>query len=176
MKTEKKFNGYIGFDPVSLIIDLEKNKKYHVTNLSLYHKSIRDEEVKDLIFQGEIIKNIEFLKWLTGRLLADGHYISFILDLPELSLINPNDLITHRIILLINDKILLDKQTSHIKKLSDRDIVIVQTNKIAELIYIQSVLLTNEFIGSMYVDIQDIPKEKLLKAGIYNTYPYERNG
>ena len=83
MEFEKKFSGYIGFSPISLFITLE-DKDYWLATLADWFNLIEPYNIKDLIFQGAVLRNLDFLQWLFARLIAEEYYISLVLDSQEL--------------------------------------------------------------------------------------------
>ena len=170
MQFEKKFSGYIGFSPISLFITLE-DEDYHLTSsLPFCFKSIQSYEVKDLIFQGAVLRNLDFLQWLSARLIAEEYNISLVLDCKELQTLKETTVYAHRLTLMIGQ--LPTKLAETLEQLGESDIIILNTNSPLQL---HKLATTMEAIGceaSLYFNTELLDESKVLKAGITKAYPF----
>jgi len=171
MKVKRAFNGYLGFEPVSTVVDLMSGLRYEVT-LDANYKMIKGEGTKDVMFQGAIIPNLTFLKWICCRLMSENHYLSVILNTNEFEKIEPDSLIVHRIILIVDQNIPIIQLQTLSQKLTDSDIILVTTDDVKVLNMIKSRIDKVECKAHIYINMSQLDSMRLLSAGFTTIYPY----
>ena len=169
MKFEKKFSGYIGFDPISLFITLE-NKDYWLATLADWFKVIETFDTKDLIFQGTVLRNLDFLQWLSARLIAEKYYISLVLDCKELQTLKEQMVYAHRITLMMGQ--LPAMLAGILEQLGENDLIILNTDNIATLKKLTTAIQAVGCKASLYFNTKLLNKSNVLKSGITNAYPF----
>lgn len=171
MHIEKKFSGYLGFQPVSLFIDIEKGVDYTISRLDKFYNRIRSYGVKDIIFQDSILENLDFLNWLITRLIAEEYYISIILDLGELLKLKETTIFSQRIILIIN-KLYNNKWIEALSQLSETDIILIQSGDIRTLKLIKNEIERNNCRATLFFDTAYISKAELIENNLITIYPF----
>lgn len=171
MHIEKKFSGYLGFQPVSLFIDIEKGVDYTISRLDEFYNRIRSYGVKDIIFQDSILENLDFLNWLITRLIAEEYFISIILDLGELLKLKETTIFSQRIILIIN-KLYNNKWIEALSQLSETDIILIQSGDIRTLKLIKNEIERNNCRATLFFDTAYISKAELIESNLITIYPF----
>lgn len=171
MKLKRRFNGYLGFDPVSLFVELEDI--YSIKNLPKFYAEIIGFETKDIIFEGDIIKNIEFLSWITPKLINDEHFVSVVLTVKELWTFGTQINVTAQRIIVIVDK-LFSGWARVLDTMGQGDLVLVKTGNSHILELVKEEMTEHNCQSSLYFDSVLLDKHEVLKLNITTAYPYGR--
>jgi hypothetical protein len=169
MDFKKKFNGYLGFDPVSLFVNLIGF--YALSGLEQTYKDIASYKVRDIIFEGDLPKNIEYLSWLTTKLIADEFFVSVVFSMKELEVLGKVEVTAQRTILLIDQ--LFKGWSKILVTLGQADLILVKTDSIAVLETVIAQMSQNNCFASLYFDATMLEKFKVLGSGVTTAYPYE---
>ncbi len=171
MKLKRRFNGYLGFDPVSLFVELEG--LHQIECMHKDYKEIVNFETKDIIFEGDIIKNIAFLSWITPRLINDEHFVSVVLTVKELWTFGTQIDITAQRIIVIVDK-LFSGWARVLDTMGQGDLVLVKTGNPHILDSVKEKMTEANCQAALYFDSVLLDKHEVLKLNITTAYPYGR--
>ena len=125
------------------------------------YNNIIEKDIPDIIFYGKLVENIEDLKWLTPRLIAEGYTVSYVANMKTIHKLI--DLPTNFIILKIE---LIDlkgaKNLELIKSLKPIDVVLYtggfdKLKPFLNMIDTKARLFYENIVSSLLID-----------AGIYN--------
>lgn len=168
MKYKREFSGYLGFDPISLFVELDE--VYNTGFLPNFYKEIKSFETKDIIFEGWILKNIEFLSWLTPKLINEEHYISIVFNLKELFDSGLQEVTAQRVIVIIHN--LFKGWSGVLETLGENDLILVKTENHNTLSFIVDKMKNVECSASLHFDYNLLDKSKVLQQKIITAYPY----
>lgn len=174
--TEKKFNNNLGFDPISLFVYLDETLDYPLRNLQDSFDVIDEQDIRDLIFRGSVIKHEKFLKWLTAQLIASDFFVSIILDMEELYKHGRKiDVFAQRIILIV-DK-LFPKWVSVLEVFGKDDIILFRSESPQTLFSVAESMFNHKCTSRLFVDTAMISSQDLLSFEELKTpaYPYKEN-
>jgi len=169
MQFEKKMSAFIGFEPISLVVDLE-DSNYSLAELESYLDKIKSFGNKDIIFQNRIIPNITFLQWFTARLIAEEFYVSIVIDCRELMQIAETTIYAQRFILMTNG-LSHNMAEGALAQLSERDIVIIDTDDVLQLKRLAEYMKTYGCNAILYFNTELLDKSKVLHSGVM-AYPF----
>lgn len=168
MRMIKKMSAFLGFEPISLFVDLE-DSNYSIANLESYFDKIKSFGNKDIIFQNQVIPNIEFLQWFTARLIAEEFFVSLVIDCKELMELSKTIIYAQRLILMTNDMPLRTEEVLY--QLSERDIIIMNTDNVTMLKRLAEAKKTYGCNAFLYFNTELLDKSKVLNAGVM-AYPF----
>jgi hypothetical protein len=171
MKYKRRFNGYLGFEPVSLFVELEGT--YPMDKAYNFYSKIVNYETKDIIFEGDIIKNIAFLSWITPNLINDEHFVSVVLTVKELWTFGTQIDVTAQRIIVIVDK-LFSGWARVLDTMGQSDLVLVKTGNPHTLDLVKEEMTEHNCQSSLYFDSVLLDKHEVLKLNITTAYPYGR--
>jgi hypothetical protein len=168
MFLEKKMSAFIGFEPISLFVDLE-DSNYHLADLEFYLERIKSFGNKDIIFQNRVIPNITFLQWFTARLIAEEFYVSIVIDCKELMELAETTIYAQRFILMTNGMPL--KTEKVLDQLGENDIIIMNTDNVTMLKRLSEAMKTYNCNATLYFNTELLDKSKVLYSGVMS-YPF----
>ncbi len=168
MKLRQEFNGYLGFEPVSLFVSLIGT--YTLESAYKFYRDIACRNTKDIIFEGDLTKNLEFMSWITAKLIYEEHYVSMVFNLQELWRIKVADVMAQRIILVVAE--LFKGWSKVLETMSERDIILVKTKKVHHLALVKDKMQEINCQSSLYFDSTLLSKESVLTHDIVTAYPY----
>ncbi len=174
MEMHKAFNDGLGFDPESLFITLDPDYTYGVGDLQKTFMKIKKFETKDLIFNGQLIGNTHFLKWLTAQLIAEDYYVSLILDLTELYECGMYlNVFAQRTIIVVDN--LFRKWSDILTTIDKSDILLIRNADINILRRVTQQVVDRKNEAWIFFDEKLLGREEVLNSEIAGVFPYKGN-
>ncbi len=172
MEMQRAFNDGLGFDPESLFITLDPDRMYAVSDLQTTYTEIEKFKTKDLIFDGAIINNTHFLKWLTAQLIAEDYYITLVLDLIKLHECGMFlNVFAQRTVIVVTD--LFRKWSDILNTIDKSDIILVKNKDINMLRRVTRQVVDRKNGAWIYFDEKMLKREQVLSSELTRVFPYK---
>ncbi len=172
MKIQRAFNDGLGFDPESLFITLDPDTAYGVIDLQEAYIDIEKYKTKDLIFNGALINNTHFLKWLTAQLIAEDYYVSLVLDLKELYECGMYvNVFAQRTIIIINE--LFRKWSDILTTVDKNDILLIKSGELNTLRRVTQQAVDRKNGVWVFFDEKMLDREEILNSELKGIFPYK---
>jgi hypothetical protein len=172
MEMQVSFNDGLGFDPESLFITLDPDCTYDVGDLEKTFVDIEKFKTKDLIFDGNLIGNQHFLKWLTALLIAEEYYITLVVDLRELNEFGMNlTVFAQRNVIVVTE--LFRKWSEILDTIDKGDILLVRHEDINTLRRVTRQVIDRKNGVYIYFDEKMLDRELVLGSELAGIFPYK---
>jgi len=162
------WNYGLSIQPVSVFLNLKNDFDTVSYELEEVFKTVTATEVKDVMFYGDF-SEVENLNWLTVKLLAEGYFVSAIMNIKDKAL--PIIRASRVIVYLELD----DIKNSDLSGLTESDYIIINESKVNRILA-TAVRLSGlgTRIGRLYFNTLLLSREDALKSEkLFNIYPYD---
>lgn len=165
-----EFSYGLGIYPISLFVKLGGITKGKYS-LKDFYEMVEKYKVSDIIFYGNIERNIDTLSWVTSKLISERYHISLVVKYgDQVPIISTNRIITS----VTSLRRVKKSQTWHnmSSDFTQNDIIILDTHLLEEIYRLRKFIIDNQIKAKIMFNKSRIAPKEILKAEIYDIEPY----